>query len=99
METETPPTEATDATTAQPKPPHEVEDFFKGWVLPKMDALEDEKHVSDFISVNQIWDVWAPHRYQEHSVPKGMATLGDLRKSMRPIKVSYNDSRLGLLGE
>ena len=35
-----------DATAATPKPPHEVEDFFKEWVLPKLDAVEDKKQVS-----------------------------------------------------
>ena len=63
METEAALAGNTDATAAQPKPPHEVEDFFKGWVLPKLDAVEDKKHVSQFIPIDGFWKVWAPRRY------------------------------------
>ena len=99
METYSAPAGKTDATAAQPKPPHEVEEFFKGWVLLKFDAVGDKNHVSDFMSINEIWKLWAPHRYQPHIEEICMPTLPELRNAMTPTKISYNDSRFHMIGE
>ena len=82
-------------------PLQEVEDFFKEWVLPKLDAVEDKKHASFSIvfSIEEFWKEWAPRRYQLHAEKMGDPTLPELRTAMKNIKVSYKDTRLHLLGE
>ena len=54
MEPEAAPAGKTDATVAQPTPPHDVDESFKGWVLPKLDAVEDKKQVSQFIPIDDL---------------------------------------------
>ena len=99
MGTEAAPSGKTDATAAQPKPPHDVEDFFKGLVLPKLGAVEEEKHVSDFISTHELWEVWDPRRYQLFTKKMGQPSLPELRNAMKDIQFADNDSRLHMVGE
>ena len=49
------PTQVDEAKEAPPNPPHEVGEFFKEFVLPKLDAVEDKKHVSEFMSLNELF--------------------------------------------
>ena len=100
MQTEAAPAGNTDATAAQPKPPHDVEELFKGWVLPKFDAVENNHNVSDLLlDFDDVWEVWAPCRYQLHSKKMGTPNLPELCNAMTNTKISYNGSRLHLLGE
>ena len=83
--------EDAEAEEAPPNPPHEVGEFFKEFVLPKLDAVEDKKHVSEFMSINERCRVWAPLRYQVHCEKMGMPTLPELRQAMSELlDTTYN---------
>ena len=65
-----------------------------------MDAVEDTKRVSEFISTNELLQVWAPLRYQVHCEKMGMPTLPELRQAMKELPdTAYNHARLHVIGE
>jgi hypothetical protein len=82
-----------------PKPPHDVEDFFKDWVLPKLGAVENTHGGSEPIPFGGFLSVWAPRRYKKHSRKMGKPNLEKLREAMKNMVISYSETRLHLVGE
>ena len=88
------------ANEAQRNPPHEVGEFFNDIVLPKLEAVEDKKQLSEFMWTNELWQVWAPLRYQVHCEKMGTPTLPELRQAMKELPdTTYNHARLHVIGE
>ena len=52
------------------------------------------------MSINDLWQVWAPLRYQVHCEKMGMPTLEMLRQATRELPdTTYNHARLRAIGE
>ena len=54
----------------------------------------------EFISMNELLQVWAPLRYQVHCEKMGMPPLPELRQAMKELPdTSYNHARLHVICE
>ena len=83
------------AAAPNPKLLHEVKEFFKDWVLPKLDSMLEDAP----IRINGFLSKWAPRRYKKHSKKMKKPKLQELREAMKNIATSYGNMRLHLVVE